>query len=410
MKQQDDFRRFRYEQQQYYQQRQLKAQQYRYQATLTPDEREARRNGREEARRLRQRARRRKKMQRLMPLMLAAALLAVGTGTFFVIRSLWGNLVPHRAETPTQEDVPPAGDIPTIPEEPEEAPEPEPVFHTTPATVNLPDRVLNPDGTPGPDETLNSAYAILIDLDEGAILVQRNAWEMIHPASMTKILTILVAADHILNYDTTAAVTQETIDYCVEHDCSIAGFQAGEEVSIMDLFYGTILPSGADAAVTLAEYVAGSHEAFVKLMNEKAEKLGIASTAHFANCVGLYDEENVCTVYDMAVILKTAMENPLCRQVLGMKTHDIPPSELHPEGVSLSNWFIRRIEDHMPEGVVIQGAKTGFISQAGNCSASVAKDGSGRSCLCVTAMAGSAWQCIFDHAALYGNYGFNALT
>lgn len=269
--------------------------------------------------------------------------------------------------------------------------------------------MLNPDGTPGPDETLNSAYAILIDLDEGTVLVQRNGRTVIHPASMTKIMTILVAAEHILNYDATATVTQETIDYCIENDCSIAGFQAGEEVPIMDLFYGTVLPSGADAAVTLAEYVAGSHEAFVELMNQQAEKLGIAGTAHFANCVGLYDAGNMCTVYDMAVILQAAMENPLCSQVLGLKTRDIPASELHPEGISLSNWFIRRIEDHMPAGVVIQGAKTGYISQAGSCAASIAQDGSGRRCLCVTAMAGSAWQCIFDHAALYERYGFNAL-
>lgn len=404
-----DYRDFRYEQQQYYQQRQRQAQQYRYQATLTPEEREARRSGREEARRLRQRARRIKKLRRMLPALLAAAILIAGAGTVLLVRILWKNLVPSQPEPPAQEEVPPAGDIPAIPEELEEAPEPEEIFRTTPATVELPDRVLNPDGTPGPDETLNSAYAILIDLDEGTVLVQRNGRTVIHPASMTKIMTILVAAEHILNYDATATVTQETIDYCIENDCSIAGFQAGEEVPIMDLFYGTVLPSGADAAVTLAEYVAGSHEAFVELMNQQAEKLGIVGTAHFANCVGLYDAGNMCTVYDMAVILQAAMENPLCSQVLGLKTRDIPASELHPEGISLSNWFIRRIEDHMPAGVVIQGAKTGYISQAGSCAASIAQDGSGRRCLCVTAMAGSAWQCIFDHAALYERYGFNAL-
>lgn len=407
-----DYRDFRHEQQQYYQQRQRQAQQYRYQATLTPEEREARRSGREEARRLRQRARRMKKLRRMLPPLLAAAVLIACTGAVLLVRSLWKDLVPTRPEPPAQEDVPPAGDIPAIPEgepEGELEEEPEDVFRVTPATVNLPDRLLDADGKVSPEETLNSAYAILIDLDEGTVLVQRNGWTVIHPASMTKIMTILVAAEHILNYDATATVTQETIDYCVENDCSIAGFQVGEEVSIMDLFYGTILPSGADAAVTLAEYAAGSHEAFVELMNEKAEQLGIAGTAHFANCVGLYDEKNVCTACDMAVILRAAMENPLCSQVLGLKTRSLPANELHPDGISLSNWFIRRIEDHMPEGVVIQGAKTGYISQAGSCAASVARDGSGRRCLCVTAMAGSAWQCIFDHAALYAEYGFNAL-
>ena len=64
----------------------------------------------------------------------------------------------------------------------------------------------------------------------------------------------------------------------------------------------------------------------------------------------------------------------------------------------------------MPAGAVIQGAKTGFISQAGSCAASLARDASGRACLCVTAQAGSAWQCIFDHAALYETYGFSPLS
>ena len=160
-----DYRDFRYEQQQYYQQRQRQAQQYRYQATLTPEEREARRSGREEARRLRQRARRIKKLRRMLPALLAAAILIAGAGTVLLVRILWKNLVPSQPEPPAQEEVPPAGDIPAIPEELEEAPEPEEIFRTTPATVELPDRVLNPDGTPGPDETLNSAYAILLDLD-----------------------------------------------------------------------------------------------------------------------------------------------------------------------------------------------------------------------------------------------------
>ena len=73
-----------------------------------------------------------------------------------------------------------------------------------------------------------------------------------------------------------------------------------ETVPVRELFYGTILSSGADAALGLATYVAGSQEAFVALMNEKLEELGIADTAHFTNCVGLYDEAHKCTVSDMA--------------------------------------------------------------------------------------------------------------
>ena len=100
----------------------------------------------------------------------------------------------------------------------------------------------------------------------------------------------------------------------------------------VSLFYGTILSSGADAALGLATYVAGSQEAFVALMNEKLEELGIADTAHFTNCVGLYDEAHKCTVSDMAVILEAAMDNDLCREVLGARTYETLPTADHPEG------------------------------------------------------------------------------
>ena len=80
------------------------------------------------------------------------------------------------------------------------------------------------------------------------------------------------------------------------------------------------------------------------LMNEKLEELGIADTAHFTNCVGLYDEAHKCTVSDMAVILEAAMDNDLCREVLGARTYETLPTTDHPEGQILSNWFLRRIE------------------------------------------------------------------
>ena len=251
-------------------------------------------------------------------------------------------------------------------------------------------------------EEVSSGYAVLIDLDSGTVLAEKDSHTAVSPASMTKILTILVAAEQIGDLNDTAPVTQEITDFCFSNDCSVAGFLPGEAVPLGELFYGAILPSGADASLALANYVAGSQEAFVELMNRKAAELGLSESARFSNCVGLYSEDNVCPVYDMALILKAAMDNDLCRQVLTQKTFDIPPSEAHPEGLPLSNWFIRRIEDHMPEGVELLGAKTGFINESGNCAASMAQDASGRRFICVTAQAGGVWQCIYDHVALYG--------
>ena len=180
------------------------------------------------------------------------------------------------------------------------------------------------------------------------------------------------------------------------------GFALDEVVPVRELLYGTILPSGADAALALAKYVAGSQEAFVTLMNEKLEELGLSDTAHFTNCVGLYDEAHACTVTDMALILKAAMENDLCREVLSAHTYETAPTTQHPEGQVLSNWFLRRIEDKDQDlSVRAVAAKTGYVVQSGNCAASYAESADGHGYLCVTANAYSAWRAIYDHVELY---------
>ena len=148
------------------------------------------------------------------------------------------------------------------------------------------------------------------------------------------------------------------------HDCSNVGFSEGEQVTVKDLFYGTILPSGADAALGLATYVAGDQDAFVALMNEKLKELGLSDTAHFTNCVGLYDENHYCTVYDMAMILEAALDNELCREVLAAHTYTTSSTSEHPEGITISNWFLRRIEDKETGAEILCG-KTGFVAQSG---------------------------------------------
>lgn len=252
-------------------------------------------------------------------------------------------------------------------------------------------------------EEIVSNYALLIDLESDEILAQKAAKQIINPASMTKILTVLVAAEHVTDLDDTFTMTIEITDYSFVNDCSNAGFLDGEVITVRDLFYGTVLPSGGDAAVGLATYVAGSQEEFVKLMNDKLEELGLSETAHVTNCVGLYDEDHYCTIYDMAMILEAAIENDLCREVLSAHTYTTSVTEQHPEGILLSNWFLRRIEDKDTGGVVMCG-KTGYVVESGNCAASYAVDHAGKGYICVTADATSSWRCIYDHVALYKQF------
>lgn len=255
-------------------------------------------------------------------------------------------------------------------------------------------------------ENVISAHAILIDESTDKIVASKAANDRISPASMTKVLTVLVAAEHVTEeqLDDFFTMTIDITDYSYVNDCSNVGFLVDEKVKVRDLFYGTILPSGGDAAVGLATYVAGSHEAFVDLMNEKLEQLGLSGSAHFTNCVGLYDENHYCTVYDMAVIMKAALQNDLCREVLAAHTYTTEPTTEHPEGITISNWFLRRIEDKDTGGEVLC-AKTGYVLQSGSCAvSSYSNASSGIPYICVTAGSSSSWRCIYDHVEIYNRY------
>lgn len=269
---------------------------------------------------------------------------------------------------------------------------------------------VSTSATTGFAEEVISEYGVVIDVENGTILAQRNAKTSMNPASMTKVLTVLTAADAlgiggadwaelpVLNE--TFEITIDITDYSFVNGCSNVGFEVGEKVTVRDLFYGTILPSGADAALGLACYVAGSHEAFVELMNRKLEELGLSDSTHFTNCVGLYDENHYSTVYDIAVILKVAADNPFCRAVLSAHTYNTGATGQHPEGMLLSNWFLRRIEDKDTHGEVICG-KTGYVVQSKNCAASLAADVHGKEYICVTAGSSGKNPCINDHVKLY---------
>ncbi|MDE7312476.1 MAG: serine hydrolase [Eubacterium sp.] len=253
---------------------------------------------------------------------------------------------------------------------------------------------------------ISSNYAVLLDADNQTVLAGKDETERIVPASMTKVLTLLTAVEQLgdtPNLDDKFKITVEITDYCYVNECSVAGFGINEKVTVKDLLYGLILPSGADAALGLAEYVAGSEKAFVKLMNEKLEELGLSETAHFTNCIGIYDKDHYCTLFDLAVIMQAALENSLCREVLSAHTYTTSKTKQNPEGMVLSNWFLRRIEDKDTGGEVLC-AKTGYVSEAGSCAVSYGVDTKDRQYICVTADAQGSWKCIYDHVKLYKRF------
>ncbi len=353
-----------------------------YTSAFTEEERAARRAQRAAARKKKQQVRRRRQLLLMTP--------------FFLLGGVFVVLLTAMATNRPTEDVPQQTGMAAAPQPMEATPQP--------AEPEQPFSVSKTAETVQLGEELPSAYAIVVDLENETILAEKEARTVISPASMTKILTLLVAAEHVTDLDDTFTMTIDITDYCYVNGCSVVGLDVGETVTIRELLYGTILPSGADAALGLATYVAGSHEAFVELMNEKLEELGLSETAHFTNCVGLYDPEHVCTVYDMAMILKAAMDNELCRPVLDARTYETAPTEAHPDGQVLSNWFLRRIEDKDTGSLDVIAAKTGYVSQSGNCAASCAQAPDGSRYICVTGNAYSSWRAIYDHAELYKIY------
>jgi len=252
-------------------------------------------------------------------------------------------------------------------------------------------------------ENMQSSNAILVDIVNKTIIGQVDYKARINPASMTKVLTILVAAEHVESIKDKVKISIEATDFAYKNDCSSVGFAVDEEVTIEDLFYGTILSSGGDAASQLAMYVAGSQDEFVEMMNEKCKELGISKTTHFTNTVGIYNENHYSTCYDMAIIMNAALDNEFCKSVMSAKKYTTSESVEHPNGIEISNWFLRRIEDKDAGGNVLC-AKTGYVVQSGNCAVSYMEKDNGNKYICVTADAHSAWRCIYDHVDIYKNH------
>lgn len=261
------------------------------------------------------------------------------------------------------------------------------------------------DSTVYPSEAVISERSILVDLKSGDILMQNGYKDRISPASMTKVLTVLVACENLTEdkLNDRFTITPEINYYAYKNDCSAVGFSDEESVTVRDLLFGTVLPSGADAAVGLATYIAGSHEAFVDMMNNKVAELGLSDSSHFTNCVGLYDDNHYSTVYDMAMIMEAAIDNPIAKEALSAKKYTTTSTPEHPDGIEISNWFLRRIEDKDTGGEVIC-AKTGFVVQSKNCAVSYGKDHSGNEYVLCTQGSTSSWRCIYDHVEIYKRF------
>lgn len=242
---------------------------------------------------------------------------------------------------------------------------------------------------------LYSPCAVLINRDTGEILMDMDGGERIYPASLTKIMTAIVAIEHTDDFTQRMTVEKNVFEDLCEKDASMAGFEPGEEVSLRDLLYGILLPSGAECCLTYARHVAGTEAAFVDLMNQKAEELGMCRT-HFSNTTGLHEENHYTTAEDMAALLQYALSNETFREAFISKTYDVEPTNIHPKGICLQSTLSKGIEEIKMEGKAMEaemilGGKTGYTDEAGLCLASLAEI-SGQEYILVTAGAAGSHQ------------------
>lgn len=218
-----------------------------------------------------------------------------------------------------------------------------------------PSKALWPEDAP----KIASKAAIVMEASTGAILYAKNIHETYYPASITKILTTLLAAENS-SLGETVTFSHDSV-YDVEADSSRLWIDENEELTMEQCLYGIMLESANDVAYAVAEHISGDVDSFSELMNQRAAELGCVDS-NFVNPHGLPDPDHVTSAYDMALISRAAINNQTFREVTGTRTFTIPPTNLQKETRYLNNHH-RFIKKTIPyEGAI--GGKTGYTSKA----------------------------------------------
>jgi D-alanyl-D-alanine carboxypeptidase (penicillin-binding protein 5/6) len=237
------------------------------------------------------------------------------------------------------------------------------------------------------NSSLRSSSALMAELGTGKVFLSKNSGIRAYPASLTKLMTVLLALEYLPALPETIVLDEGMFPELYRAEASMAGFLPGEEVKTMDLIYGAMLASGAECSVALAAAVAGSEESFAYLMNERAQGIGMSDT-HFVNATGLHDPEHFSTAKDMAKLLATGLQNERFHEIFTCAEHMASPTDKRPDGWLLENDAFPKMDGGLSGGRVL-GAKAGYTPEAGQCLASMAEKG-GRRFIFVSMGSGAA--------------------
>ncbi len=212
--------------------------------------------------------------------------------------------------------------------------------------------------------------ALVVDTTDDIVLYSKNATQLMYPASITKVMTALLVLEAVergeLRMDQMITASEKVIAN-LDPEASNVGLKAGEEMSVENLLYCTLMVSACEACDVLAEAVAGSVDAFVVRMNNRAAELGMKNT-RFANTSGLHHPDHYTTAWDLYLLAKVALENETFMTICNTIAYDVPATnlsgsrELHTTNSLISNW---RILGYLYDGA--EGLKTGTTDEAGAC-------------------------------------------
>lgn len=267
------------------------------------------------------------------------------------------------------------------------------------------------------DSSTNSKYAILVNAADGSVLASELADERMFPASMTKVMTLLVAIEHLPHEGSLQDMVKISADVQEEmRKKNSSGMlspkeYAGDELTVESMLYAIALESDGVACIEIAKYIAGSEQAFVALMNQKAQELGLTNT-NFVNTHGLHDDNHYTTAREMAAIMRYAMQNELCAKIMSTERYNATGHYLkNGQPATYTFYFTHSyLADALgkyptyAQQVPIVAAKTGLETKAKSCLVSYIVDQSGNAYVCVTAFADGQLAYMDDHAGLYNQY------
>lgn len=238
------------------------------------------------------------------------------------------------------------------------------------------------------DSGVNSESAAVFGIDDQSVLFQKHAFERLYPASITKVMTALVVLKYG-NLEDTVKIGEEAV--ITEAGASLCNIKPGDTLTMEQLLYGLMLPSGNDAGASIAVHMAESIEGFSEMMNQEAQVLGATDT-HFLNPHGLHDADHYTTAYDLYLIFNEAFQFPEFRKIIG--TTEYIANYIDGEGnVKSQTWKNSNRyltgERETPAGLTVLGGKTGTTQAAGYCLIMASEDSEGRDYISVVLKAGS---------------------